>query len=222
MNNDTNSSEFVGFQKIPRLSREIWVLEKLDGTNAQILIEEVIPPLNGAFTEDLVRMEDAWAYSNIEDGRQYRLRPGSSNRWITPSSDNAGFAGWVFRNVDVLKHLGPGRHFGEWWGAGIQRRYGLDHKRFSLFNADRWGWLNDVTPEQNPLAGLVGVVPVLYKGPFSTEIIEGIIDDLRTNGSHAAPGFMDPEGVVVYHTASGHLYKKTCHKDESPKGPQPE
>lgn len=218
MSTETNSNEFVGFQKIPRLSREIWVLEKLDGTNAQILIEEVIPPL-----DDLSdRHEPGWAYSDVEDGRQYRLRPGSRNRWITPQSDNAGFAGWVFRNVDVLKHLGVGRHFGEYWGASIQRRYGLGHKRFSLFDADRWGWLNEVTPEQNPLAGLVGVVPVLYKGPFSTEIIEGIIDDLRTNGSHAAPGFMDPEGVVIFHTASGHLYKKTCKNDEQRKGPQPE
>ena len=42
-----------------------------------------------------------------------------------------------------MTFLVPGRHFGEWWGSGIQRGYGLDEKTFSLFNAYRWGWLNE-------------------------------------------------------------------------------
>jgi len=28
------------------------------------------------------------------------------------------------------------------------------------------------------------------------------------------PGFMDPEGVVIFHAASGTLFKKTLHGDE--------
>ena len=34
----------------------------------------------------------------------------------------------------------------------------------------------------------------------------------------AAPGFMKPEGVVIYHKAANLLMKKTLEKDEQPKG----
>lgn len=37
------------------------------------------------------------------------------------------------------------------------------------------------------------------------------------NGSVAAPGFANPEGVVIYHTAGNVLFKKTLIKDEIPK-----
>jgi hypothetical protein len=33
----------------------------------------------------------------------------------------------------------------------------------------------------------------------------------------AVPGFMRPEGVVIFHTASGTLYKKTVKDDHQPK-----
>ena len=102
----TNSTEppFVAFDKIPRLRRNVIVSEKIDGTNAIVWIGE-------DFTT---------------------IRAGSRSRWITPEDDNYGFARWVAANRDELLKLGPGYHYGEWWGAGIQRRYGLDHKRFSL------------------------------------------------------------------------------------------
>jgi hypothetical protein len=109
-----------------------------------------------------------------------------------------------------LLALGPGSHFGEWWGQGIQRRYGLAEKRFSLFNVHRWG--DDAV---RPACCLV--VPVLYRGAFHTTAIEGALHDLRAGGSVAAPGFMQPEGVVIFHSASGALFKKTLEKDESPK-----
>ena len=34
----------------------------------------------------------------------------------------------------------------------------------------------------------------------------------------AAPGFFKPEGVVVFHVASNHLYKMTIEKDDEWKG----
>ena len=92
-----------------RLSRECIITEKLDGTNAQICITEA-----GDF---LV---------------------GSRTRWITPEYDNFGFARWAHENRDDLMTLGVGKHFGEWWGMGIQRNYGLTERRFSLFNVTRW------------------------------------------------------------------------------------
>jgi len=43
------------------------------------------------------------------------------------------------------------------------------------------------------------------------------IDNLAANGSVAAPGFYDPEGIVVFHTAANAGFKKTIKKDEVPK-----
>jgi hypothetical protein len=174
-------AEFEAFNKIPRLSRECVITEKIDGTNAQVLI--------------------------TDEGEVYA---GSRSRFITPQDDNFGFAKWVDENKEELLKLGPGRHFGEWWGLGIQRNYGLQEKRFSLFNVGRWNAEN--------VPACCSIVPVLYQGLFSTLAAQSAINDLIQYGSHAAPGFMKPEGIIIYHTASGQLFKKTCEKDEQPKG----
>ncbi len=173
--------EFTGFPKMARLSRECIVTEKIDGTNAQIRITE-----DGGF---LV---------------------GSRNRWITPAKDNFGFARWAYEHKEELLKLGPGAHFGEWWGNGIQRGYGVLGKQFSLFNASRWENSRD-------LPVCCGVVPVLYRGIFTTEAVEECCQRLRDGGSVAAPGFFDAEGVVVFHIAAGTGFKKTLKNDETPK-----
>lgn len=190
--------EFIEFPKMARLSREIIVSEKIDGTNAQVMI--------------------------TEDGR---VLAGSRNRWITPDNDNFGFAAWVEANRDELLTLGPGRHFGEWWGAGIQRRYGLSDKRFSLFNVRRWARHGE-EPKEYPTADprvvkrqqvappCCHVVPVLYEGDFDTDAIDRVMLELSELGSEAAPGFMDPEGIVVYHVAGNVGFKKTL-KNDAPK-----
>lgn len=178
----TPPPEFQGFGKIARLNREITVTEKIDGTNAQIFIPEE------------------------GDGP---MLFGSRNRWLTPDDDNFGFCKWGLEHYQELKALGPGRHYGEWWGQKIGRKYGLDHKRFSLFNTARWN--DENTPD------CCHVVPVLYKGPFSEQEIKRCIADLRAFGSWASPDFMKPEGVVVWHTAAQAYYKVTCEKDEVPK-----
>lgn len=172
---------FVAFPSIPRLKREMVVTEKLDGTNAQVYI--------------------------TEDGR---MLAGSRNRWVTPDDDNYGFAAWVRDHEEELRALGPGHHFGEWWGAGIQRRYGLDEKRFSLFNAGRW-------TADNPPPECCRVVPVLYQGDFSMQAVEDCLYKLGTEGSVAAPGFMNPEGVVVFHVQSRQLFKVTLDKNDGHK-----
>jgi hypothetical protein len=41
---------------------------------------------------------------------------------------------------------------------------------------------------------------------------------LRLDGSYAAPGYMKPEGIVVYHTAAKQMFKVTIENDEQPKG----
>jgi hypothetical protein len=177
-------AEFTQFQKIPRLSREVVVTEKIDGTNACVYIGE-----DGEFLA------------------------GSRTRWITPADDNFGFARWAYEHKDELMGLGIGRHFGEWWGSGIQRGYGLKEKRWSLFNTSIWG-------DDTVRPACCGVVPVLYRGPFTTEDVDVVLASLKTNGSAASPGFMKPEGVVVYHVAAGSYFKKTIEKDAEWKGKQ--
>jgi hypothetical protein len=63
-----------------------------------------------------------------------------------------------------------------------------------------------------------GLVPVLYQGHFFMFEVDQALFILDKEGSKAAPGFMNPEGVVVYHTAGNLSFKKTIEKDEQPKG----
>lgn len=44
------------------------------------------------------------------------------------------------------------------------------------------------------------------------------LDRLRAHGSLAVPGFLRPEGVVVYHIAANMGFKVTLEKDEERKG----
>ena len=177
--------KFVEFPKMARLSREIIVTEKIDGTNAQIWISD--------------------------DGTE--IRAGSRSRWLTYSDDNFGFAKWVLDHRDELLTLGPGRHFGEWWGSGIQRGYGLPkgEKRFSLFNVSRWA-------DERPAC--CHVVPELWRGEFSTVAVEAALCVLAEKGSLAAPGFMKPEGVIVFHVAGNFGLKRAIEKDDQPKSAQ--
>jgi len=115
----------------------------------------------------------------------------SRTRAIQPGDDNYGFALWVSQNEDQLRELGHGHHFGEWWGVGIQRAYALHERRFSLFNTHLWS-------ETRPAC--CHVVPILYMGPFDRTVVGQVTDALATGGSVAAPGYMNPEGTMVFVT----------------------
>lgn len=172
--------QFEAFAKIPRFFRDVTISEKIDGTNAQVFVSE--------------------------DGT---VMAGSRSRWITPESDNFGFAAWVAEHENELRELGPGRHFGEWYGRGIQRGYGLQDRRFALFNSHRWA-------EKRPAC--CDVVPVMATRTMDGNIIGECLETLRSGGSLAAPGFMRPEGIVIYHHASGGMFKVLLENDELPKG----
>jgi len=73
---------------------------------------------------------------------------------------------------------------------------------------------------QDVLPACCGLVPVLYRGIFDTLIADEMLADLRRLGSKAAPGFMNPEGIVVFHTAANVGFKKTIEKDDTPKSEQ--
>lgn len=202
------SDTFIPFPKMARLSRECVISEKIDGTNAQILIVPEHTYAAGLHTPPLVQVGGLWIFA------------GSRTRYITPEDDNFGFARWAKDNAEELVKLGEGRHFGEWWGSGIQRRYGKKNgeRVFSLFNAIRWVPAGHPCAEhQLPLPACCSVVPILYQGLFTTEACDSALSTLKDKGSLAAPGFMDPEGIIVYHVAAGVGFKKTLKDDGLPK-----
>lgn len=157
----TNAS-FPLFKEWPKIvrhenRRKPIFTEKIDGTNACVIV--------------------------TTDGDLFCQ---SRTRLITPEDDNFGFANWAYGNKQFLVDaLGPGYHFGEWWGQKIQRTYGLDEKRFSLFNTRRWN-------EHNPPPDGLHVVPIL---PVTTA--EQAVTLLKEQGSLAVPGWMRPEGAVM-------------------------
>lgn len=171
-------NEFRSFQKISRLSRPIIITEKIDGTNAQIHI--------------------------TEDGQ---FLVGSRNHYLTAEEDNHGFFKWAMENKEDLLKLGVGRHFGEWWGKGIQGRYSIKEKRFSLFN---------VTRHLIDRPACCHIVPILAThDELDTFAIENVMEELTITGSIASGIQTDkPEGIVVYHTHSNGLFKKTFEGDK--------
>ena len=176
--------QFEEFPKISRWSRDIVITEKLDGTNACVII--------------------------TTDGE---VAAQSRTRLITPEDDNFGFAKWVQDNKKTLiEDLGEGRHFGEWWGKGIQRTYGMDKRCFSLFNSVRWLEKSSDFKTNN-----LRVVPQMYHGIMGEQIITDALHRLGTVGSCAAKGFTKPEGIVIFHTHSRTMFKKTLEKDEKGK-----
>ena len=221
----SNVIEFTPWPKIARLNRDIFITEKLDGTNAAVLIVE--QPFGGGEFPDFNRIaivvDDSRRDENGVPAEEFHVYAQSRNRFITPgkSTDNYGFAGWVEEHAEELVlALGAGRHFGEWWGAGIQRGYGLEpgDKRFSLFDYKKWTTLF-AEDDANQLAfysvpGL-GLVPKIYEGPFSGLIIEDAVSLLRLGGSFAA-NYPRPEGIVVWHTAARISFKVTLEDDAAP------
>lgn len=157
--------EFLKWPKIPRWQNETYVItEKIDGTNGCIIITEH----GDIFAQSRSKILDE-----------------------SKAGDNFGFCKWVMGNKDDLLALGVGYHFGEWWGQGIQRNYGLTERRFSLFNI----W-HDSAPE------CVSKVPVVEN------TLEKAIERMNRLGSIAAPGFMNPEGLVLLATQNrGVRYK---------------
>ncbi|MFG3244618.1 RNA ligase family protein [Streptomyces sp. NPDC048157] len=199
--------QFVEWPKTRRLFRDIVITEKLDGTNSAVHISAFDNHAPKPYPED--------SYTAVVGGTRYIVTAQSRKRIITPgkTTDNYNFAEWVYDNAaDLVRILGEGLHFGEWWGQGIQRRYGMGEKRFSLFNADRY-------QETNARVGtaIVESVPVMYRGTFNEGAVTAALNKLSRFGSVAAPGFMNPEGICVYHSQTRSVFKVTLDNNDAGK-----
>lgn len=206
-------AEFEPWPKIPRLSRGIVVTEKIDGTNAAVVVRPIRHPSE-------VRDYDKVVDLALDDGSVQMLAvyAQSRKRIITPECDNFGFARWVHENAEVLaRGFGVGRHFGEWWGNGIQRGYGVTRRYFSPFNVARW---RQETIEDAGLPSNVVEVPIIGEWPtFDSHFVDSCVELLELRGSQLRPvsDGTPAEGVIVYHTASEQTYKRLLKDDHLPK-----
>lgn len=165
---------FKEFPKVPRLSKDCVISEKLDWTNACVVVTE-----------------------------EWDVFAQSRNRMIKMWDDNYWFARWVGENEQELLKLWMGYHYWEWRWLWVQRWYDMDRKVFSLF-VFRW----------EELPKCCSIVPYLYEWPFDTNKIDEVMGKLKEWWSIASPWFMNPEGIIIYHTASKQIYKKTFEHDE--------
>lgn len=185
---------FRAWPKTPRVeNKKEFYTEKIDGTNACIAI------FDNTSIDDII--EKPVCHINGDEDIAYAIFAQSRNRMITPEDDNYGFAKWVREHALELITLGEGYHYGEWWGQGVGRNYGMKEKVFSLFNTKRWGPHNPNTPV------CCRVVPTIHANSLEEarkQLIEG--------GSLAAPGFMNVEGVIVYEYNSDTYWKSIINK----------
>lgn len=172
-------TDFEAWPKTRRFEKACIVFtEKIDGTNAQIYIKDGV------------------------------MKVGSRNRWITREDDNFGFANWAYDNQEeLIEFLGEGRHFGEWWGQGIQRRYDMDRKVFSLFNTSRWKFIQE-NPDQQFICD---VVPFIIR---SLDYDKEELDEYFLTKSLAAAKYgveyTNPEGYMFY--TADNMYKNPVNK----------
>jgi len=111
---ESTMGEFKGWGSTPRENKNKTITEKIDGTNACVVI-----------------------YNGVVSAQ-------SRKRLITPDDDNYGFAKWVYENAGALMDtLGYGYHYGEWYGEGIQKNpLGIEGKRFALFHPTKYNESN--------------------------------------------------------------------------------
>ena len=181
--------EFAKWPSIQRLSSEICTItEKIDGTNGVIYV----------FDDGLVLAGSRERWLSKEDGSA-----------CDKVADNFGFSRWVYDRREALKRLGPGYHYGEFHGAGIQRGYGLKNKRWLSFAHWRTDG-HDIGIHED-----AGCVPILYKGEPTVAIIDETVARLKLSGSIAYPGFMKPEGVVItFKEMRTCKFKRLCENDK--------
>lgn len=188
--------EFRKWGSTPRWHKGLTITEKIDGTNACIV---------------------------IYDGQ---VKAQSRNRMITPDNDNAGFAKWVYENAGALTDtLGYGYHYGEWYGEGIQKNpLGIEGKRFALFHATKYTEANGY--ELNKVDGLETVPLLFHGQAnlwtvsnilqelqiYGTKVVgakttavESAIPGLQpTVAYHKAA---EAEGIIVWHKETQQKYK---------------
>jgi hypothetical protein len=177
--------EFKEWPKIPRGQNEVVsITEKIDGTNACIVIDE--------------------------DSKIVRVQ--SRKRFITPENDNYGFAGWVERNRESLETMGEGYHYGEWAGLGIQKNHhGFSEKQLMLFNTQRWNPNNPNLPECCSVVPLLYEGELLNN---TVEDAMSNLHQVYRSDNIINQSTLKPEGIVVWYHKTRRYAKFTFDNQE--------
>lgn len=209
--------DFKAWPKTPRLANELMhITEKIDGSNACI----VILPFDPAY--DVFEASQNFTLVTVA-GEDYKVAAQSKGRYLfdEKGKDNFNFARWVQENIiELVRTLGYGRHYGEWWGSGIQRGYGLvnGERRFSLFDTRRWGHQSEGYESiVNSKVINIDVVPELYHGAVDLAQINEILRILDMDGSQVVESYQKAEGVIVNFALSRVSYKAFIDDDGRPK-----
>lgn len=183
--------QFKGWGSTPRWHKGLTITEKIDGTNACVVI------YNG------------------------EVKAQSRKRMITPDDDNMGFAKWVYDNAGALMDtLGYGYHYGEWFGPGIQKNpLGVESKRFALFHATKYTEANGY--ELNKVGGLETVPLLFHgQGSVETipNVVDGLamMGSQVRGAKHVTTTNAwgeqwtrpaDSEGIIIWHKETQQRYK---------------
>lgn len=175
--------ECVEWQKTTRLESPVVISEKIDGANCAVIIQESIDADVYDFSIGIVGPDRPITETVFPDD-YYTVGAQSRTKIVTPDDDYKGFAAWVLNHaVELVRVLGVGRHYGEWFTKG-------GAADFYLFNTKRW---HDVAKHE--VEGL-HCVPILYEGDYYEGLIREHLIELRTNGSLIYDG--PAEGVVCF------------------------
>lgn len=185
-----SEQEFKSWREIDKFQGvHVIITEKIHGSNAQILVYR-------------------------DESGALKALAGSRTQFLDPwGRDNFGFAKYVMAHeAQICEQLGEGRHYGEWVGPGVNSDYGLKDKHLVLFDFRRH-------PKEKFEAGQMPPnmlpIPVLYDGPYAPGIEDKVMDGLKANGSVLSPGFMKPEGVVLFFPQFGSMKKKVFKAEET-------
>lgn len=123
--------QFTPFPKLPRLSKLATITEKIDGTNAAV----VIVAAGQAATKNPDGSTHFGFDNSLATVEGFHIGAQSRTRMLDTSAegDNFGFAKWVLENAPELIKLGPGTHFGEWWALAFSAA--------TVSACTRTGWL---------------------------------------------------------------------------------
>lgn len=192
--------EFKAYKKTPRVDKLTFTIsEKIDGTNAVLYVH------HPHFGEVLNGTE-----------KPPFILAGSRSKWLLqepgkPNDDNHGFGRWVKDNEEELMKLPQGYHYGEWYGKGINRAYGLKDRRFMLFNFNRYVKLK----EENQLPSVVELETVLADNvsfEHLNQIGAQVAARLIQGGSVHVPGFRSTEGIILRQAHSDIVHKHVWEK----------
>lgn len=204
--------DIENFKKFPDIFQDgemVVMTEKCHGTFAMFAVMGEANKLPGPYTKDADMMEDeSYEY---EESRLIIASKGVAARGLAFKVNAPANKNNIYVRTAVSLDLVPSVEevfgleqsvflMGEIFGPGVQDLgYGLNNPEFRIFdiyvgNPDEGRFLNDSELDQACVNLGIPRVPVIYRGPFSKEVLE-----IHTNGKETVSGQErhTREGVVI-------------------------